>query len=159
MAGEIEVLIAEWERAKAGTLDFISAAPDALLGFKAAPDVFSFAEQFIHIGWANYAFVSAISGKANPYDKASGKDPMTDESLKASKAALAEFAGGSYDFAIDAIRALSPGDLSEAVRFHKWDLTRGAILSKALEHHAHHRGQTAVYFRLSGLKPPSERLF
>jgi uncharacterized damage-inducible protein DinB len=33
------------------------------------------------------------------------------------------------------------------------------LLAKAMERHAHHRGQTAIYLRLKGVKPPSERLF
>jgi uncharacterized damage-inducible protein DinB len=45
------------------------------------------------------------------------------------------------------------------VTFHKWEMTRETAFSKALEHHAHHRGQTVVYFRVNGLKPPAERLF
>jgi len=30
---------------------------------------------------------------------------------------------------------------------------------KAFEHQTHHRGQTTIYIRLVGLKPPGERLF
>jgi uncharacterized damage-inducible protein DinB len=155
----MEILIAEWERAKAGALEFIDAIPEELLGYKPVPDVFSFAEQFIHIGWANFAFAAIASGRANPYDRAAGNDPMVNEALKTSRAALREFAASSYDFVLDSLRSLSVASLGETVQFHKWQLTRATALAKALEHHAHHRGQTAVYFRLNGLKPPAEKLF
>jgi uncharacterized damage-inducible protein DinB len=155
----MQALISEWTRAKAGTIDFIESMPDELLGYKPVPDVFSFAEQFIHIGWANYSFAAIAAGRDNPYDRAKGNDPMANEELKTKKAALLEFAGGSYDFVIDALGTLNAASLAETIQFHKWELTRGAVFSKALEHHAHHRGQTAVYFRLNNLKPPSERLF
>ncbi len=155
----MEALIAEWVRAKAGAVEFIESMPEDLLGFWPVADVFTFAEQFIHIGWANYAFAAAATGRENPFDKAKGNDPMANPELKISRAALLEFADGSYDFVIDSLRTQTVESLAETVPFHKWQLTRGALYSKALEHHAHHRGQTAVYFRLNGLKPPSERLF
>lgn len=155
----MDVLIAEWTRAKAGAVDFIESMPDPLLVWKPVPEVFSFAEQFIHVGWANYAFAAAAAGRDNPFDRAGGNDPMADERMKKDKAALIGFAGGSYDFVTEVVRGLTPETLAATVPFHKWELSRGAIFSKALEHHAHHRGQAAVYFRLNGLKPPSERLF
>lgn len=38
-------------------------------------------------------------------------------------------------------------------------MPRSLLLAKALEHHAHHEGQAAVYLRLAGITPPSQRLF
>jgi uncharacterized damage-inducible protein DinB len=38
-------------------------------------------------------------------------------------------------------------------------MPRSLLLAKALEHHAHHRGQAAVYLRLVGVAPPNQRLF
>jgi uncharacterized damage-inducible protein DinB len=32
-------------------------------------------------------------------------------------------------------------------------------ITKAFEHQTHHRGQTTVYIRLAGAKPPQEKLF
>jgi uncharacterized damage-inducible protein DinB len=32
-------------------------------------------------------------------------------------------------------------------------------LSKGFEHQTHHRGQTTIYLRLKGVKPPQEKLF
>jgi uncharacterized damage-inducible protein DinB len=153
------LLTEEWSRAKAGALEFIEAMPEELFGFKPAPDVFSFAEQFIHVAQANFLFAALASGRENPHDRSKGADPMANPDLKAKKTALLDFAGSSYDFVIESMGTVSADALGEKVTFHKWELTREAAFSKALEHHAHHRGQTVVYFRVNGLKPPAERLF
>jgi uncharacterized damage-inducible protein DinB len=146
---------AEWSRAKAGALEFIEAMPEELLSFKPCADVFSFAEQFVHVAQANFLFSALASGRQNP----AIPDPMADTAMKSSKAALAAFVGSSYDFVIESLGTVSADAMSQTVTFHKWDMTREAAFSKALEHHAHHRGQTVVYFRVNGLKPPPERLF
>jgi uncharacterized damage-inducible protein DinB len=108
---------------------------------------------------ANFLFASLAGGRENPYDKSKGNDPSANDELKTKKTALMEFAGSSYDFVVDSLRTMTAESMAETVTFHKWELTRGAAFSKALEHHAHHRGQTVVYFRLNALKPPAERLF
>ena len=153
------MLAAELIRAKAGALEFIEAMPENLLGFRPSADVFSFAEQFIHIGQANYLFAALASGRDNPFDRSKGNDPMANEELKTKKAELAAFTAASYDFVVDALGSIPPASLAETITFYKYELTREAAFSKALEHHAHHRGQTVVYFRVNGLKPPSEHLF
>ena len=152
-------LVAEWTRAKAGALEFIDAIPDHLLGFKPAPEVFSFAVQYIHIASANYFFAAAVFGLENPFDKSKGFEPEKDEALQASKAALKTFVGDSYDFVIGGLVSIDPATLDEDVLFHKWTMSKVSMISKALEHHAHHRGQTAAYFRFNGLTPPPEHLF
>ena len=75
------------------------------------------------------------------------------------KPALLEFVLDSYNSIVKAIQSFDPAAFDQEVAFFKWTMPRHLILSKALEHHAHHRGQTAIYFRLIGIKPPSERLF
>jgi len=35
-------------------------------------------------------------------------------------------------------------------------MTRLSVLVAALDHQAHHRGQTTIYLRLKGLTPPPE---
>ena len=41
----------------------------------------------------------------------------------------------------------------------KFEETRFALMNKAFEHQTHHRGQTTIYIRLQGIRPPEERLF
>ena len=39
------------------------------------------------------------------------------------------------------------------------EVTRFALMMKTFEHQTHHRGQTTIYIRLVGIRPPQERLF
>ena len=73
--------------------------------------------------------------------------------------AFRKFVLDSYDFMIDGVRALDSAALDEEVAFFRLQMPRSLLLAKALEHHAHHRGQAAVYLRLTGITPPSQRLF
>lgn len=41
----------------------------------------------------------------------------------------------------------------------RFEMIRAAALYKGFEHQTHHRGQTTVYIRLAGSKPPQEKLF
>jgi uncharacterized damage-inducible protein DinB len=155
----VNLLVTEWTRAKLGVQEYIDAMPKNGIAFKPTPEIRSFAENYLHVAGTNYAFASAASGRDNPYDMMKGKDPEQMEELKQDKAALLEFVMGSYDFMIDAIQELGDAVLDEDVEFFKMKMRRDLLLAKAMEHHAHHRGQTAIYLRLQGIVPPSERLF
>ena len=77
-----------------------------------------------------------------------------------SKANVTKLVMAGYDFVINSIKKVTPAQLSENVKlFGRFDLTKGAALAKCFEHQTHHRGQTTVYIRLAGAKPPQEKLF
>jgi uncharacterized damage-inducible protein DinB len=65
----------------------------------------------------------------------------------------------SYDFAINAIKGLTTAQLDETAQLFSMKMPRHLLLTKGIEHQAHHRGQTTIYLRLKGITPPSERLF
>jgi uncharacterized damage-inducible protein DinB len=155
----VNSLIQEWIRARNGAQDYIDAMPEDGIGFKPTPEIYSFAEQWFHVAEAAYVFASVVSGLENPNAKSEGEESEKMNEAMQSKAALLKFVIGSYDFMIEAVRTLDDDSLDETVKFFKWELPRSVLLAKAMEHHAHHRGQTAIYLRLKGLKPPSERLF
>jgi uncharacterized damage-inducible protein DinB len=152
-------LAAEWNRARLGMREYIDAMPEDGIGFRPTPEIRSFAEQVLHVAAANYSFAAAVSGRPNPYDPQTGEDPEKREDLKKDKAALREFVLGSYDFVTDAILPLDERELAKPVKFFRSEMPRSLLLAKALEHYAHHRGQTTIYLRLRGITPPSERLF
>ena len=57
-------------------------------------------------------------------------------------------------------KKLTASQLNETVKFFgRFEMSRTAVLSKGFEHQTHHRGQTTVYIRLAGSKPPQEKLF
>jgi uncharacterized damage-inducible protein DinB len=155
----VATLAAEWERAKAGTQDYLDAMPDEHLGFRPAPEARSFAEQFLHLAAAQYAFASAATGRVSPLTAPGAANPEQDAELKGDRDALRRFVLGSYDFTVEGVRGLDPAALEEEVPFFRFRMPRSLVLAKALEHHAHHRGQAAVYLRLAGVTPPSQRLF
>jgi uncharacterized damage-inducible protein DinB len=54
---------------------------------------------------------------------------------------------------------MTAAQLTEKVKFAGKELPKSLLFSKAFEHQTHHRGQTTVYLRLKGVKPPDEMLF
>ena len=65
-----------------------------------------------------------------------------------------------YDFVINSIKKMPVAQMADSLKmFGRFDMTKGAAVIKAFEHQTHHRGQTTVYIRLAGAKPPQEKLF
>ena len=153
------ILVAEWTRARLGVKEYIEAMPEDGISFKPTPEVRSFAEQMLHLAGGNYMFGATAAGKENPWDFTKGKDPVNVAEFKQSKAALLKFVMDSYDFAIEAVKGLTPAQLDEMVQLFSMKMPRHMVLTKGIEHAAHHRGQTTIYLRLKGITPPSERLF
>ena len=154
-ADPVATLVADWTRARDYTKEYLDAMPDDGINFKPTPEIRSFAEQMLHLANANFAFVSTATGKANPYQ---GKQLEKLDEYK-NKAALTKIVMESYDFAINAAKTVDLKKADEPVKFFSFDLTRGSAWSKGFEHQTHHRGQTTIYLRLKGVKPPQEKLF
>jgi uncharacterized damage-inducible protein DinB len=153
---QISVLVADWTRARDYTKEYLDVMPEDGLSLKPTPDIRSFAEQMVHLASANFGFISTAAGIANPYQ---GKDPAKMEELK-TKAGLTKFVIESYDFVISAAKGVDVKKLNEPIKlFGRFETTRGGAWNKAFEHQTHHRGQTTIYIRLKGIKPPNERLF
>lgn len=148
-------MVADWQRAKAYTKEYLDAMPEAGLSFKPTPEIRSFAEQMLHLANANFNFSAAASGAANPYQ---GKNLEKLDEFK-TKAALSKVVLESYDFVIAALNKATDAQLAESVKVFNQDVTRGLAFEKAFEHQTHHRGQATVYLRLKGVTPPGEKLF
>ncbi|GAB3570424.1 hypothetical protein GCM10027578_26770 [Spirosoma luteolum] len=147
--------IADWQRAKEYTKEYLDAMPEDGVNFKPTPEIRSFAEQMLHLANANYNFGALASGKASPMQ---GKKMEEMSELK-TKAALTKAVMDSYDFVLAGLNDLSDAQLAETVKMGPREMTREVVLDKAFEHQTHHRGQTTVYIRLKGVKPPNEKLF
>jgi uncharacterized damage-inducible protein DinB len=65
----------------------------------------------------------------------------------------------SYDYSINAVKDLDVNKWGEKKKIFSFEETRLALMMKAFEHQTHHRGQTTIYIRLQGIRPPGERLF
>jgi uncharacterized damage-inducible protein DinB len=151
----IDALVLEWTRARDYTKEYLDAMPEDGINFKPTPEVRTFAEQMLHLANANYFFGSRIFGATNPMQ---GKNLEKTEELK-NKAALTKAVMDSYDFMIGTIKAQNDAKLDERAVQSGMNRPKSALVAAAFEHQTHHRGQTTIYLRLKGVKPPNEKLF
>lgn len=148
-------MVKEWERAKTYTKEYLDAMPESGYALKPTPEMRSFAQQMLHLTDANYGFVSAATGEKSPVGM--GESEKTTD---ISKGNVTKLVMSGYDFVINGIKKMTPAQLNESVKvFGRFDMTKGMAVAKCFEHQTHHRGQTTVYIRLAGAKPPQEKLF
>jgi len=143
-----------WKRARKWTLDYVDAMPENAMSFKPTPEIRSFAEQMLHLAFWNYAFAESLGGKASPYGKK--QETLEQRDDMKTKAALRKVVEGSYDNLLAAVAGLDEAKMLEQVSLFNTKMTRMTALVTALDHQAHHRGQTTIYLRLKGLTPPPE---
>jgi len=146
--------ITEWERAKAYTLDYLNTMPADKYSFKAVDSIRSFAGQMLHLASGNVGLITAATGARTQWNRGLENSPTAQN-----KDSVVWYVTRSYDFAIESIKALDPDKYAEMVDFGKRKEMRYTLLLKAFEHQTHHRGQTTIYIRLQGIRPPNERLF
>lgn len=147
-------LIKDWERAKLYTKEYLDAMPADKYSFKAQDSIRSFAQQMLHLAQGNVGLSANGTGKERiwPGSLEERKSAQSPDSVR-------YFVMASYDYAIDGIKALDPSRFLETTGRGNFMFTRLAWLMKAFEHQTHHRGQTTIYIRLVGIKPPNEKLF
>lgn len=150
----IAMMVADWTRARDYTKEYLDAMPEDGYSFKPTADIRSFAEQFLHLANANYLFAANATGAAN-----TNKVNLEKTDSMKTKAACTKAVIESYDFVIASIKGADVKKLGEQIKLFGNDMSRGAALAKAFEHQTHHRGQTTIYLRLKGAKPPAEKLF
>lgn len=148
-------MLKEWERAKAYTKEYLDAMTDSGYALKPTPEMRSFAEQMLHLTDANYGFTAAITGQKSPMGFGDAE-----KTADKSKANVTKITMDGYDFVINNLKTLTPAQMNEKIKlFGQFEMTKGMAAAKLFEHQTHHRGQTTVYLRLAGVKPPQEKLF
>ncbi len=153
--GTVAEKVKDWERAKAYTLEYMEAMPADKYDFKPTEEVRSFAQQMLHITDANYGFGATATGVESPVGM--GESEKSEDTSRDNVIALVN---AGYDFVIDNLKSMPEEQLNESVKvFGQFEMTKGKALDKAFEHQTHHRGQTTIYLRLAGVKPPNEKLF
>lgn len=148
-------LVKDWERAKAYTKEYLDAMPKDKYGFRAQDSVRTFAQQMLHLAQANMGLSANGTGKERLWQ---GR-LLENNSSAQSPDSVNYYVLASYDFAIEGIKSMDVSKLEEKNKRGNFDETRYAWLLKAFEHQTHHRGQTTIYIRLLGIKPPNEKLF
>jgi uncharacterized damage-inducible protein DinB len=143
-----------WKRARKWTLEYIDAMPENAMGFKPTPEIRSFAEQMLHLAYWNCAMAEFLGGKVNPYGKT--QETLEQRDDMKTKAALRKVVEESYDNLLAVVAGLDEAKMLEQVPYFNTKRTRLTVFAGALDHQAHHRGQTTIYLRLKGLTPPPE---
>jgi len=148
-------LVKEWQRAKAYTIEYLEAMPKDKYGFRPNDSVRTFAQQMLHLAQDITIMVSYGTGKERIW-----QGQHIEERTPAQSAdSVRYFVTTGYDYAIDAINNMDASKLEEKYKRRNFEEIRLAWLLKAFEHQTHHRGQTTIYIRLLGIKPPNEMLF
>ena len=157
MSDEIikEHMIADWERAKAYTKEYLDVMPEDGMNLRPTPDIRSFAEQMLHMSQGTIGLIVSGTG-ATPIFQGKSLEKM--DELK-TKSATTQVVMQAYDFAIESIRNLDASKLNHIIKRGKYEVSQYGWLNKAFEHQTHHRAQATIYLRLKGIKPPNEKLF
>ena len=145
-------LIEDWKLAKVLTNEYLNTMPADKYSFKAQDSIRSFAQQMLHLAQVNNAMVSIGTGSPRIFPRLRSLEQSPSAQAKDS---VLFYVNTSYDFAIAAIKKLDASKLEEKIKERDLELTRFGWLLKAFAHQVHHRGQTAIYIRLVGLKPPN----
>ena len=148
-------ILKDWQRAKDYTVSYLDAMPADKYSFKVNDSIRTFAQQMLHLAQGNINLASSGTGQAKIY-----------ANVKLEKSAGAQthdsviyYVKASYDYVIDGISKLDAAKLGEKVGSGSAALMRLTWINKAFEHQTHHRGQTTIYIRALGIRPPNERLF
>jgi len=149
-----DTMIAHWEHQKSYTKDYLETMPEDDYSFRATPEMRTFAQQYLHIAGINYLLLSLATGVENPYPG----DTLEHTPSVQTKKAVMEITIKSYDAVIGQLKKMTAQQLEETVMLFGEETTKAEVIFKAYENQMHHRGQTVVYMRLKGIKPPVEKL-
>lgn len=149
-------MVKDWERAKAYTVDYLNTMPADKYSFRAVDSIRSFAMQMLHLAAGNVFLMSNAAGQAPlPWVMSN----IEQRASAQSKDSVMFYVTASYDYCIDAVKKSDTRKWTEKTKIFRFEETRFAMMNKTFEHQGHHRGQTTIYIRLQGIKPPEERLF
>jgi uncharacterized damage-inducible protein DinB len=149
-------LVKEWKRAKDYTVEYLNTMPADKYSFKAVDSIRSFAQQMLHLAQGNCNLMSMATGQ-NSYGWV--KSDLEHSPGAQMKDSVMYYVTTSYDFCINAVKNSDTGKWGEKVKVFGMEETRFALVLKTFEHQTHHRGQTTIYIRLQGIRPPQEKLF
>jgi uncharacterized damage-inducible protein DinB len=134
-----------WSNAKELTLAIAEAMPANEYAFKPDPEEMSFGEQIAHIAAGNYSYCAALGKTKSPFAKPANYD----------KATVSKLVGESFDYCSGTIASLTDEQLGELRGPEGRQSSVREVMLGLYTHMAHHRGQTEVYLRIKGIKPPS----
>ena len=149
-------MVADWERAKAYTVDYLNAMPADKYNFRPVDSIRSYAQQMLHLAGGNAFLMMTAAGTPPPSWLSMD---LENRATAQSSDSVRYFVTASYDYCRNAVQNGDMNKWGEKVKIFNMETTRLALMNKTFEHQTHHRGQTTIYIRESGIKPPQERLF
>ena len=148
-------MLKDWQRAKDYTISYLEIVPADKYSYKATDSTRSFAQQMLHLAQGNINLSASGTGQQRLYQNVSLEKSQGAQT----RDSVLYYVKASYDYVIDGITKLDASKLSEKIGSGNSAMMRMVWINKAFEHQTHHRGQTTIYIRLMGLRPPNERLF
>ncbi len=150
-------MVKEWERAKAYTISYLNTMPPDKYSFTPVDSIKrSFAQQMLHLAAANLFLMSTATDITPP---AFLKSDIEHSTTAQNKDSVMYYVTASYDYCVNAVKTLDLAKWGETKEIFGFKATRFALMMKTFEHQTHHRGQTTIYIRLQGIRPPQEQLF
>jgi hypothetical protein len=146
--------VKDWERAKAYTIDYLNAMPPDKYSFKAVDSIRSFAQQMLHLASGNAGLIHFATGITAGFPMSLEKSPTAQN-----KDSVVYYVTQSFDIVLKDLKDFDPAKFGELVTMRNDKVSRFALFEKAFEHQTHTLGQTTIYIRLVGIRPPAERLF
>ena len=135
-----------WQVTKDYTMAFVDALPAEDYGYKPVEVQRSYAEQLLHLGSANAAYMSAFKIKQPPA-QVTAKD----------KVSVRAYLIATFDYVSEVLGAMQEKDLIRRdLQFGRAMPHSGMdLFMRAYMHTAHHRGQLVGYLRMKGITPPT----
>ncbi|HLX90393.1 MAG TPA: DinB family protein [Puia sp.] len=149
-------MVKEWERAKSYTVDYLNTMPADKYSFKPVDSIRSFAQQMLHLAEANCFLMNNATDISTP---SWAKSDLEHSPGAQNKDSVMYYVTASYDYCRDAVKNTDLNKWGESKKIFGFENTRFGMMMKTFEHQTHHRGQTTIYIRLQGIRPPQERLF
>ena len=132
-------------------LDYLSAAPDSLLGYRYAPGVRNFAEQIDHAASAAAFIVSQVVMGASPPAALKGDTAV----YLHDKAALRNHVNAQYDYVVNILKTIPDSSLLAEKEGFKIRKAAWRWAESAREHAVWTLGQTVPYMRNNKVRPPN----
>ena len=152
IVGASQALLESWNDIGRKLTDMASDFPEDKYDYKPTPAQRSFSEQILHAAGANYYFINAATGQAQPTGDPSRKQYKT-------KADVVAFVKKSFADGAELIKKKGDEGLDDPVadpfgskQYRFADMAWGFV-----EHDGEHYGQLVGYYRLNGIVPPESR--
>jgi uncharacterized damage-inducible protein DinB len=154
-ADAVSELMDEISLARACTVECAEAVPEQLYGFRPVAEERTFGQQMVHIAESVRglfeAFVQDKQQLSSSFSEA-GKETVK------SKADVVSLLRDAFTYVHRGAADLTDVDLELRVQFlENRPFSKGRVVRFLLDHATYHRGESAVYMRLNGIRPPRYR--